>query len=198
MVGSRQSSNRGSLSLEFCPVSRKPFGLESGRTNAFGDDFSAMQLVRTIFQKPIECPGISRGYDGSNMSEQGTKISDEAAKRPYTAADLRQIHIASGTNAVAGLWLVIAPRFLCSGQPLIQWNDAIAGTSLIVLASLRYVHPLHRFWISWFNAFIGLWLTASPFILGCQHISAQVNDTTLGFVVFVAGAVSGSVRSWGR
>jgi hypothetical protein len=81
---------------------------------------------------------------------------------------------------------------------VIRWNDTIAGLFLIVLASLRYTHPLHRFWMSWLNAFVGLWLTASPFILHCHHVALNVNDTTLGFVVFVAGAVSASVRSWNR
>jgi hypothetical protein len=115
----------------------------------------------------------------------------------YSAADLRQIHFASGTNVVAGIWLVIAPVFFCP-QAVIRWNDAIVGLLLIVLAALRCVHPLHRFWVSWLNASLGLWLTASPFLLGCQHIAPQVNDTTLGFIVFVAGAVSASVRSGNR
>lgn len=123
----------------------------------------------------------------------------ESGEIAYSAEDLCQIHVASGINIVAGIWLVIAPVFFCDpSQPLIRWNDTIVGLLLIVLATLRYVHPLHRFWMSWFNASLGLWLTASPFILQCQHIAAQVNDTTLGFVVFVAGAVSASVRSGDR
>jgi SPW repeat len=121
----------------------------------------------------------------------------ESEGGPYSAADLHQIHIASGTNIVAGTWLMIAPVFFCP-QAVIRWNDAIVGLLLIVLAALRYVHPLHRFWMSWLNASLGLWLTASPFLLGCQHIAPQVNDTTLGFIVFVAGAVSASVRSGDR
>ncbi len=41
-------------------------------------------------------------------------------------------------------------------------------------------------------------LSAAPFVLQCQHITAQVNDITVGIVVFVARAVSASVRSFGR
>ena len=122
----------------------------------------------------------------------------EAEPSLYSREDLSQIHIASGINILAGIWLVAAPFVLCPAQPVIRWNDAIAGLVLIVLASLRYVHPLHRFWMSWLNAFVGLWLTASPFLVQCNHIASKVNDTTLGFVVFVAGAVSASVRSGGR
>jgi hypothetical protein len=122
----------------------------------------------------------------------------ESGRYPYSREDLRQIHISSGINILAGMWLIVAPFLLCPAQPVIRWNDAIAGLLLIVLASMRYVHPLHRFWMSWFNAFVGLWLTASPFVLQCSHIASKVNDTTLGFIVFVAGAVSASVRSWGR
>ena len=117
---------------------------------------------------------------------------------PYSKEDLLQIHVASGVNIIAGVWLISAAFVLCPTQPVIRWNDTVAGLILLVLASLRYVHPLHRFWMSWLNALVGLWLTASPFILQCHHIASQVNDTTLGFVVFVAGAVSASVRSGGR
>src|SRR6516164_8249848 len=122
----------------------------------------------------------------------------EPGHPPYSQEDLRQIHVASGINILAGIWLTIAPFILCPAQPVIRWNDTIAGLFLIMLGSLRYVHPLHRFWMSWLNAFVGVWLTASPFILQCHHIASQVNDTTLGFVVFVAGAVSASVRSGDR
>lgn len=124
--------------------------------------------------------------------------AEESREGAYSAADLRQIHIASGVNIVAGVWLGTAPLLFHYPQAIIRLNDTFAGLLLIVLAALRYTHPLHRFWVSWVNAFIGLWLTASPFLLGCQHITAQVNDTTLGFVVFVAGAISASVRSGDR
>jgi hypothetical protein len=131
------------------------------------------------------------------LRQPDVEESEEPGGGSYSAADLRQIHIASGTNIVAGIWLAIAPAFFCP-QAVIRWNDTIVGLLLIVMAALRYVHPLHRFWMSWLNAFLGLWLTASPFLLGCQHIAPQVNDTTLGFIVFVAGAVSASVRSGDR
>ena len=122
----------------------------------------------------------------------------ESKPCPYSREDLSQIHIASGINILAGIWLTAAPFLLCPGQLAIRWNDTIAGLFLIALGSLRYVHPLHRFWMSWLNAFVGLWLTASPVVLQCAHIASKVNDTTLGFVVFVAGAVSASVRSGDR
>jgi hypothetical protein len=122
----------------------------------------------------------------------------EPEGEPYSKEDLLQIHIASGINVLAGIWLVAAAFVLCPAQPIIRWNDTIAGLFLIFLASLRYVHPFHLFWMSWLNAFVGLWLTASPFILQCHHIASKVNDTAMGFVVFVAGAVSASVRSWDR
>jgi hypothetical protein len=101
-------------------------------------------------------------------------------------------------SIAAGIWLATAPVLFHYAQAIIRWNDTIAGLLLIALAALRYTHPLHRFWLSWVTAFIGLWLTASPFLLGCQHITAQVNDTTVGFVAFVAGAISASVRSGDR
>lgn len=131
----------------------------------------------------------------------GSKNNHGQAKpgrRPYTAFDLAQIHGASGVSIVAGIWLLIAPFYLGYPQPISRWNDIIVGLVLIVLASLRYIHPLHRFWVSWINACLGLWLIAAPFVLECDLIAAQVNDITVGIIVFLAGAISGSVRSFNR
>ena len=125
-------------------------------------------------------------------------VLKEPGAGPYSREDLRQIHIVSGISIAAGIWLTVGQRLFCHAQQAIRWNDTIAGLLLILLAALRYIHPLHRFWMSWCTAFIGLWLTSSPFLLGCHHTIVQVNDTTLGFVAFVAGAVSASVRSWNR
>lgn len=121
-----------------------------------------------------------------------------ARRKPLSSADLLQIHWASGANILFGAWLFLAPWLLDYAQDVIRWNDTITGAVLIVLATLRYIHPLHRFWISWTNALIGLWMIAAPFVLHCQHITAQVNDTTVGIAIFVAGAISGSVRSFNR
>ena len=41
-------------------------------------------------------------------------------------------------------------------------------------------------------------MIAAPFVLHCEHVTAQVNDITVGIAVFVAGAISGSVRSFNR
>jgi hypothetical protein len=41
-------------------------------------------------------------------------------------------------------------------------------------------------------------MIAAPFVLNCQRITAQVNNMTTGVAVFVAGAISGSVRSFGK
>jgi len=83
-------------------------------------------------------------------------------------------------------------------QDMISWSETIAGATLMILATLRYIRPLGRFWIGWINALIGLWMIAAPFVLNCQHISAQVNNLTTGIAVFVAGVISGSVRSFNR
>jgi SPW repeat len=63
----------------------------------------------------------------------------------------------SGVSIVAGIWLATAPVLFHYAQAIIRWNDTVAGLLLIVLAALRYTHPLHRFWMSWVTAFIGLW-----------------------------------------
>ena len=119
-------------------------------------------------------------------------------REPLTAADLGQIRWASGTNILIGIWLFIAPQLLGPPQRSIRWDDIIVGVVLIVLAGLRFIQPVGRFWMSWINACIGLWLIAAPFVFHCEDIIEQVNDLTAGFVVFVAGTISGSVRSFHR
>ena len=127
------------------------------------------------------------------------KTNEEGPRRePYSAADLSEIRWASGANILFGAWLFIAPWVLNYAQDVISWNEAIAGATLMILATLRYIRPLGRFWIGWINALIGLWMIAAPFVLNCQHITAQVNEMTIGTVVFVAGTISGSVRSFNR
>lgn len=119
-------------------------------------------------------------------------------REPYTAADLSEIRWASGANILFGAWLFIAPWVLNYAQDAISWNETIAGAALVILATLRYIRPLGRFWIGWIKALIGLWMIAAPFVLNCQRITAQVNNMTTGIAVFVAGAISGSVRSFNR
>lgn len=117
---------------------------------------------------------------------------------PFSAADLSQIRWASGANILFGAWLFAAPWLLRYTEDLISWNNTIAGAALMLLATLRFTRPLGRFWISWTNAVIGLWMIVAPFVLNCQQTTAQVNNLTTGIAVFVAGAISGSVRSFNR
>jgi SPW repeat-containing protein len=127
------------------------------------------------------------------------KTNEKTPRRePYSAADLSQIRWASGANILFGAWLFVAPWLLSYTQYLISWNNIIAGAALMILATLRYIRPIGRFWIGWINALIGLWVVAAPFVLNCQQITAQVNNMTAGIAVFVVGAISGSVRSFDR
>ncbi len=99
-----------------------------------------------------------------------------ARRKPLSSADLLQIHWASGANILFGAWLFLAPWLLDYAQDVIRWNDTITGAVLIVLATLRYIHPLHRFWISWTNALIGLWMIAAPF--ACIASASPRRSTT--------------------
>jgi SPW repeat-containing protein len=127
------------------------------------------------------------------------KTNEETPRRePYSAAELSEIRWASGTNILFGAWLFVAPWVLNYAQEAISWNETIVGAALMILATLRFIRPLGRFWIGWINAVIGLWIIAAPFVLHYQHTTAQVNNLTTGVAVFVAGVISGSVRSFNR
>ena len=144
---------------------------------------------------PRRAPARTRESFGKRRVKTNEK---EPRHEPYTAADLSEIRWASGANILFGAWLFIAPWALNYAQDAIRWSDRIAGAALVILATLRYIQPLGRFWIGWINALIGLWMITAPFVLNCEQITAQVNDMTIGIAVFVAGAISGSVRSFNR
>jgi hypothetical protein len=159
---------------------------------------SEVSIVDLARQPPRACLPAFSARCGKHSFKMKRKENPPAANKPLSADDLSQIRWASGTNILLGIWLFIASLLLVYPQPSIRWNDMIAGVVLSVLATLRYLRPVGRFRLSVINAGIGVWLIAAPFVLHCQHMMRQLNDMTVGIVVFVAGVVSASVRSFGR
>lgn len=98
----------------------------------------------------------------------------------------------SGTNLVAGIWMILAPFLL--GYAAITaavWNDVIIGLAVAVLAGTRLAKPLEREGASWTNLVLGLWLIAAPFALGYAATAAALwNDIVIGVVVAALGAWS--------
>lgn len=102
------------------------------------------------------------------------------------------VYWTSGTNVLAGIWLVIAPFALAYNDiEGALWNDIIIGVSVFVLALVRVGNPLQYEGVSWTNFVLGIWLLAAPFVIGYSDTGPAVaNDIILGVVVLILAAWS--------
>lgn len=98
----------------------------------------------------------------------------------------------SGTNLVAGIWLILAPFILgYSSVTAAVWNDIVIGLAVAGLAWVRVAKPTEREGVSWINVVLGVWLLAAPFALGYTATAAAMwNDIVIGIVVVVLAAWS--------
>jgi hypothetical protein len=91
-------------------------------------------------------------------------------------------------NLILGVLLFLAPwLFGFADQALAAWNSWIAG---IIVAALS-VTALVRFaeWEEWVNLAVGVWLLASPWLLGFAGVrSAMWVSVILGAVIAVMAA----------
>jgi hypothetical protein len=89
---------------------------------------------------------------------------------------------------LVGLWLAVSPFFLgfavYSGA---LWNSVIVGVAVLLLAGSREMGDGYKVaWPSWVNAILGLWLIASPFIIGYSFLQTALwNHVIAGALVVV-------------
>ena len=103
-----------------------------------------------------------------------------------------QVKLVSGTNIVAGLWLLVAAFVLgYAGIAAALWNEILVGAAIAVLAWLRVSNPERMTGLSWTNAVLGVWLIAAPFVLGYAATAAAMwNEVIIGLVVAALGTWS--------
>jgi hypothetical protein len=94
------------------------------------------------------------------------------------------VRTAAGLNALAGIWLILAP-FILGYSGNVIWNDIVFGAIVLAVALARLAAPALAA-ISWLNVVIGAWLFASAFWLDATA-TASWNDAILGVIVFVLG-----------
>jgi hypothetical protein len=97
----------------------------------------------------------------------------------------KNIQVFSGFNLVLGLWLIISPFLLHYSDMAVLWNSIVVGVLVIMLAWMRESNPTKSPWMSWINAFLGLWMVTVPFIMG-----AADSATTLWNCILVGGAIT--------
>jgi SPW repeat len=129
---------------------------------------------------------------GGRFQSAGPRGGDPvpAPPSPPPAGDWRSaVATASGLNALAGIWLIIAPFVLGyhNGDP--YWNDIVFGAIVLVLGAVRAFGAYRESWISWINGLIGAWIFVSAFWL--DHSGQAIwNDIILGVIVALLAVLS--------
>jgi SPW repeat len=115
--------------------------------------------------------------------------ADGAPEVPPAPAPARadEARSAAAINALAGIWLIIAP-FVLGYSGNVYWNDIVFGAIVLAVALVRMAAPALAV-ISWINVVIGAWLFASAFWLD-KTATASWNDVILGIIVFVLGVIA--------
>ncbi|MCJ0762238.1 SPW repeat protein [Variovorax terrae] len=94
-------------------------------------------------------------------------------------------HWQDPVNAVLGIWLVLSPWVLgLQADTTVMTNGVIVGLALIA-ASLGAIF-VPRAWEEWTESVLGLWMVASPWLLGfSSNHDATVNAVVSGIVIMV-------------
>ena len=97
-------------------------------------------------------------------------------------------HWQDAVNAVLGVWLVLAPWALgCAAETAAMANMVVVGAALLAAALGAIFLP--RAWEEWTEGLLGLWLVASPWLLGFERTIAARNCAVITGVVVLALAL---------
>lgn len=140
------------------------------------------------------------------MSESDAYDSDEYDDRDYDDRTVDTNPTESGKwisvlVALLGLWMLIQAYMF---DPVAGnfWSDVIVGVALVALGGYNFYRRsnerLGSVAVGAFVALLGLWLVATPFILGTgEPIDGEIvmdeefwNDVVVGALVFLLGAYS--------
>ena len=109
-------------------------------------------------------------------------------------------HWQDGVNALLGLWIVSSPWVLGFQADLaVTSNAVLVGLALIAAAMGAMLVP--RAWEEWTEGVIGLWLMASPWVLGFSTMrEAMLSAVVTGVVVMLLSVwtllADKDYRSW--
>ncbi|WP_459190743.1 SPW repeat protein [Halosimplex sp. J119] len=139
------------------------------------------------------------------MSESDAYDQDEYREDDYDEREVDTNPTESGKwisllVALLGLWM-LAQSFILDPIAGNFWSDIIVGAALLVLGGYNYYRrandQLGSVGVGAFVALLGLWLIATPFILGSTEGTAAVeadiefwNDIAVGLLTFLLGAYS--------
>jgi hypothetical protein len=103
-----------------------------------------------------------------------------------------RVNWASALNVLAGIWLIASAwvfRFAPHSRAL--WNTVIVGILIAMIAICRSALGPRWAGLSWFNAVLGGWMIASPWIHSyIDNTSAAWNSGIVGVLVVVLACFS--------
>ncbi|WP_135366498.1 SPW repeat protein [Halosimplex halophilum] len=136
----------------------------------------------------------------SEVYDQQEQREDDHDRREVDTNPTEAGKWVSALVALLGLWM-LAEAFILNPVAGNFWSDIIVGAALVVLGGYNFYRrsneQLGSVGVGAFVALLGLWLIATPFILGSTEGFAAVetdlefwNDIVVGLLVFVLGAYS--------
>jgi SPW repeat-containing protein len=90
-------------------------------------------------------------------------------------------------NLALAAFLFVAPWLFSYASQSARADDWVS--SAIVLASSVAVLLAFREWEAWVSMIVGLWVLASPWLLGFQHAWAMVVNVTVGALIAFVSAL---------
>ena len=92
-------------------------------------------------------------------------------------------------NILLGAWLFISPWVMdyVLGMPPAAKNSYILGLAIVIFAAVAVYIP--QIWEEWINVALGLWLVASPWVLGFAHTRAMHFAIGIGIAITFLAAL---------
>ncbi|GAB7036617.1 MULTISPECIES: SPW repeat protein [Catenuloplanes] len=127
----------------------------------------------------------------------GHELAHETAPPTYPGPAGGRLSLITDVGVlVAGVWLVVAP-FVLGHDGAAFWNTLISGAVIAILAVARLGSPPRTSRLGLVHLVLGIWLIASPFLLGygTDLVAARTSYATGAVVAVLALA---SAASGGR
>jgi SPW repeat-containing protein len=91
---------------------------------------------------------------------------------------------ASWTNAILGVWLILAPWVLRYPSNVPSGEDVLLGISVLLIAAWSANADQAVTGPAWTTMILGIWITISPWALGYRGLTqALANDVFVGILI---------------
>ena len=90
-------------------------------------------------------------------------------------------------NLTLGVWLFISPWALGYANSTAAWNAYVLGAAIVVFAAAAAYMP--HAWEEVVNSLLGVWLIASPFVLGFSGATVVALHTVIIGLLITAFAL---------